>query len=113
MLLLAVRVMNEYRVLLVKMSTDSKALAKDDQGKKPKTDKKVVEASSEEPRPSHRYSNFVGAVEVVAIVAMCPLPHAVLLRLQVCDYVLAIQICMAKLIALYIDDTTTFTQDIF
>ena len=37
-----VRVMNEYRVLLVKMSMDSKILQKDDQGKKAKKDKKLL-----------------------------------------------------------------------
>jgi hypothetical protein len=38
----AVRVMNEYRVFLVKMSMDPKAPTKDDQGKKPKTNKKLL-----------------------------------------------------------------------
>ena len=44
-----VRVMNEYRVLLVKMSMDSKTPLKDNQGKKAKKEKKFAEARSEEP----------------------------------------------------------------
>jgi hypothetical protein len=38
----AVRVMNEYMVLLVKMSMDSKTPQKDNQGKKAKTDEKSL-----------------------------------------------------------------------
>jgi hypothetical protein len=31
----------------------------------------------------------------------------------VCDYVSPIQICMAEVIAFYVDDNTAFSQDIF
>lgn len=37
----AVRVMNEYKVLLVKMQLDSQTPERDVDGKKPKTDKKL------------------------------------------------------------------------
>ena len=45
----AVQVMNEYKILLVKMKIDSKPLAKDDTKKKVPKDKKLIKLAQKTP----------------------------------------------------------------
>jgi hypothetical protein len=110
-----IRIMNKYRVLLVKMSIDSKTPEKDNQGKKAKTDKKLLKLTQK------NLSHLTDIQILLGLSGLLPLLRCIHSLMQfaqvcevfVCDYVSAIQICMAKVTAFYVDDNTAFSQDIF
>lgn len=115
MLAPAVRVMNEYKVLLVKMQIDSEPPTKDDTGKKMPKDKKLIKLAK-------KNLGFLCDIQILlGLSGLLPLLRCVqsLMKfaqgrdLFVCDYVAAIQVCMAEITAFYVDDTTAFSQDIF
>ena len=111
----AVRVMNEYRVLLVKMSLDSQRPVEEDLGKNGKVDKKCMALA-------RKNLNHLTDIQVLlGLSGLLPLLRCVHSLMQfaqgrnvfVCDYVAAIHICIAEVTAFYIDDSTAFTQDVF
>ena len=115
MLSLAIRVMNEYRVLLVKILLDSQRPVEEDLGKKRKVDKKCMALA-------HKNLNHLTDIQVLLdLSSLLPLLRCVHSLMQfaqghdvfVCNYVAAIHICIAEVTAFYIDDSTAFSQDVF
>ena len=115
MLAPAVQVMNVYKVLLVKMKMDSEPLAKDDTGRKVAKDKKLIKLTK-------KNLAFLCDIQILlGLLRLLPLlrcVHSLMKFVQgrdpfVCDYVAAIQICMAKVTAFYVDDTIAFIQNVF
>ena len=111
----AVRVMNEYRVLLVKMSLDSQRPIQDDLGKKGKVDKKCMALTCK------NLNHLIDIQVLLGLFGLLPLLRCVHSLMQfaqgrdvfVCDYVAAIHICIAKVTTFYMDDSTAFSQDVF
>jgi hypothetical protein len=115
MLAPTVRVMNEYKVLLVKMAMDSKPAQRDVNGKKVPRDKKLVNLAK-------KNLAFLSDIQILlGLSGLLPLLRCVhsLMKFSqgrdifVCDYMAAIQVCISEITAFYIDDTTAFSQDIF
>jgi hypothetical protein len=111
----AVRVINEYKVLLVKMQLDSQTPERSVDEKKPKTDKKLFKLAQAN-------LAYLSDIQILlGLSGLLPLLRSVHFLMQfaqgrdllVCDYVAAIQICIIEIIAFYVDDSTAFTQDIF
>ena len=95
----AIRVMNEYRVLLVKMALDSVPPPPDANGKSGKKDKLLMKLAS-------RNLSFLQDYEILlTLSALLPLlrsVHSLIKFTQsrevfICDYVSAIQICISEL----------------
>lgn len=111
----AVRVMSEYRVLIVKMSLDAERPVQDSVGKKVKVDKKLMEIA----RKNLEYLTDIQIL--LGLSGLLPLLKCVHNLMQfaqgrdvfVCDYVSAIQMCIAEVSSFYLDDQTAFTQDVF
>ena len=111
----AVRVMNEYKVLLVKMQLDSQTPERDVDGKKPKTDKKLFKLT----QANLPYlSNIQILLGWLGLLPLLRSVHSLIQFAQgqdlfVCNYVAAIQMCIVETTAFYVDDSTAFTQDLF
>ena len=110
-----VRMMREYKVLLVKMFMDSVHQVEDKQGKKAKVDKKLMALT-------HKNLNHLTDIHILlGLSGLLPLLQCVQFLMQfaqgrdvfVCDYVSAIQICITEVTTFYIDSNTLFTQDVF
>lgn len=111
----AVRVLNKYRVLIVKMSIDSERPVEEIGGKKGKVDKKLMSLAT-------KNLKFLSDIQILlGLSGLLPLLRCVHSLMQfaqgrdvfVCDYVSAIHICIAEVTAFYIDEKSAFTQDVF
>jgi hypothetical protein len=115
MLAPAVRVMNEYKVLLVKMAMDSKPHERDENGKKVPKDKKLLKLAKKNLTLLSDIQILLGLSGLLPLLRSV---HSLMKFAQgrdvfVCDYVAAIQVCVAEITAFYVDDATAFSQDIF
>ena len=111
----AVQVMKEYRVFLVKMFMDFARPVEDEQGKKAKVDKKLMALAR---KNLNHLTNIQILLGLSGLLPLLQCVHSLMQFAQgrdvfVCDYVSAIQICIAEVIAFYIDGNTSFTQDVF
>ena len=113
----AVRVMSEYKVLVVKMHLDSqRPLEEAVAGRpKPKIDKKLMEIARK------NLDHLCDIQILLGLSGLLPLLKCVHSLMQfaqgrdvfVCDYVSAIQMCIAEVFSFYLDDSTAFTDDVF
>ena len=95
----AVKVMNEYRVLLVKMQGDSVAPKEDANGNAAKKDKGLMKLASKNLAYLCDFKILLG---LVGLLPMLQSVHSLIKFSQsrevfVCDYVVAIQICVAEI----------------
>lgn len=111
----AVRVMNKYRVLFVKMQRDSVAPTADGDGNAGKKDKGLMKLAS---KNLAYLCDFRIVLGLAGLLPMLRSVHSLIKFSQsrevfVCDYVAAIQICVAEVQAMYVDEVTAFKQDLF
>ena len=111
----AERVMNKYRPLIVKMFTDSERPLEDILGSKAKLDKKLMEIAKK------NLEHLTDVQILVVLSGLLPLLKCVHSLMQfaqtrnvfVCDYVSAIQMCIAEVFSFYLDDHVAFPHDVF
>ena len=111
----AVRVMSKYRPLIVKMFTDSKRPLEDSLGSKAKIDKKLMEIAKK------NLAHLTDVQILLGLSGLLPLLKCVHSLMQfaqardvfVCDYVSAIQMCIAEVFSFYLDDHVAFSHDVF
>ena len=110
-----VRIMNEYRVLLIKMAVGSLPLAPDANGKLGKKDKLLMKlASCNLSFPQ----DFQVLLTLSALLPLLRSVHSLIKFAQsrevfICDYVATIQICISELQAFYCDESSMFIHDAF